>query len=190
MNGDYAMGKIKHMIICIAITGSIIIFSFLSVITGKVCIFYKGFAIDGNGNLYIGKNYAIEVLGQDGSVLRQISPYTSRGYRFTIEENNTILIDTGDFLYRTDLSGNLKESKEIHGDGLSVSVLHKYVSANGTVYRMKSRLLRPYIVRMDGAERVQIYKMPAFDYTVKLLSVISFPVFLVSIALAGTEMKK
>ncbi len=128
-------------------------------------------------NLYIGKTQVIEVLKPNGDVLRRIDPCTSRGYRFTMDADQTLWIDTGGYLYRTDRFGARIESREIHGDGLSVSVLYEYVSADGTAYRMKNRFLRPCIVRMEEPEDVAIYKMPVFDSAVRLLLIFWRSVF-------------
>ena len=182
--------KLRRMILCVVIAGSAVLFSFFSVITGKACIFYQGFAVDGDGNLYIGKDHAIEVLKPDGDVLRRISPYTSRGYRFTMDADQTLWIDTGEYLYQTDRFGALIGSREIHGDGLSVSVLYEYISAKGTVYRMKNRFLRPCIVRINGTEDAVVYKMPAFDCAVRLLLTFSVPAFLAAAGLFAMEMRK
>ena len=188
MMGD---NKLRRMILCMVIAGSAVVFSVFSVITGKACAFYQGFAVDGDGNLYIGKTQVIEVLKPNGDVLRRIDPCTSRGYRFTMDADQTLWIDTGGYLYRTDRFGARIESREIHGDGLSVSVLYEYVSADGTAYRMKNRFLRPRIVRINGTEGVVIYKMPAFDCAVRLLLTFSVPCFLAAVGLFAmkTRMK-
>ena len=169
------------------IAGSAVVFSVFSVITGKACAFYQGFAVDGDGNLYIGKTQVIEVLKPNGDVLRRIDPCTSRGYRFTMDADQTLWIDTGG----TDRFGARIESREIHGDGLSVSVLYEYVSADGTAYRMKNRFLRPCIVRMEEPEDVAIYKMPVFDSAVRLLLIFGVPCFLAAAGLFAmkTRMK-
>lgn len=183
--------KFRWMILCMVIAGSAVVFSVFSVITGKACAFYQGFAVDGDGNLYIGKTQVIEVLKPNGDVLRRIDPCTSRGYRFTMDADQTLWIDTGGYLYRTDRFGARIESREIHGDGLSVSVLYEYVSADGTAYRMKNRFLRPCIVRMEEPEDVAIYKMPVFDSAVRLLLIFGVPCFLATAGLFAmkTRMK-
>lgn len=163
--------KFRWMILCMVIAGSAVVFSAFSAITGKACAFYQGFAVDGDGNLYIGKTQVIEVLKPNGDVLRRIDP--------------------GGYLYRTDRFGARIESREIHGDGLSVSVLYEYVSADGTAYRMKNRFLRPCIVRMEEPEDVAIYKMPVFDSAVRLLLIFGVPCFLAAAGLFAmkTRMK-
>lgn len=182
--------KLRRMILCMVITGITVIFCFVSAVTGKACLFYNGFAVDGGGNMYIGKDHVIEVMKPNGGVLRRIAPCTSRGYRFTMDAAQTLWIDTGEYLYQTDRFGALIESREIHGDGLSVSVLYEYVSADGTAYRMKNRFLRPCIVRINGTESAVVYKMPAFDCTVRLLLIFSVPAFLAAVGLFAMETQK
>lgn len=182
--------KLRRAILCMAIAGIAVIFCFVSAVTGKACLFYNGFAVDGDGNMYIGKDHVIEVLKPDGGVLRRIDPCTSRGYRFTMDAAQTLWIDTGEYLYRTDRFGARIESREIHGDGLSVSVLYEYVSADGTAYRMKNRFLRPCIVRTEEPEDVVIYKMSVFDCTVRLLLVFGVPAFLAAVGLFAMETRK
>lgn len=182
--------KLRRMILCMVIAGIAVMFCSVSAVTGKACLFYNGFAVDGDGNLYIGKTQVIEVLKPNGDVLRRIDPCTSRGYRFTMDADQTLWIDTGGYLYRTDRFGTRIESREIHGDGLSVSVLYEYVSADGTAYRMKNRFLRPCIVRMEEQEDVVIYKMPVFDSAVRLLLIFGVPCFLAAVGLFAMETRK
>ena len=182
--------KLRRTVLCMAIAGIAVIFCFVSAVTGKACLFYNGFAVDSDGNMYIGKDHVIEVLKPDGDVLRRIDPCTSRGYRFTMDADQTLWIDTGGYLYRTDRFGARIESREIHGDGLSVSVLYEYVSADGTAYRMKNRFLRPCIVRTEEPEDVAIYKMPVFDCTVRLLLIFGVPAFLAAVGLFAMETRK
>ena len=182
--------KLRRMILCMVIAGIAVMFCSVSAVTGKACLFYNGFAVDGDGNLHIGKTQVIEVLKPNGDVLRRIDPCTSRGYRFTMDADQTLWIDTGGYLYRTDRFGTRIESREIHGDGLSVSVLYEYVSADGTAYRMKNRFLRPCIVRMEEQEDVVIYKMPVFDSAVRLLLIFGVPCFLAAVGLFAMETRK
>lgn len=144
--------------------------------SGKVCISYKGFAIDDDRNIYVGKSN-IEVLNSEGKVIKKIDPMTSRGYKFTIDRNNEILISTGDYLYRKDLFGQLIEKKAISNitdDLLSGLSRYKYTANDGTKYVMKMHFFRTNIYRIEGQEKVSVYKMPLIDYFVRLLSYIVY----------------
>ena len=167
----------KLLIVYLLIAWPIIMFFLITTSTGKVSISYDGFAIDNNSNIYLGKNSAIEVLNYDGKILRNISPYTSRGYKFTITSNNQIKISTGNYLYLTDLSGNLISKKEItdYKDDELISVnRYKFVTSDGTQYVMKNHFLRTCIYQMHGKQKTIVYKMPVFDYIVKLLIIACF----------------
>ena len=80
----------KLLVVYLLIVWPIIVLFLLAKITGKINISYEGFAIDHNNDIYLGKDSTIEVLDYDGKVLRSISPYTSRGYKFTITPDNQI----------------------------------------------------------------------------------------------------
>lgn len=144
--------------------------------SGKVCTSYKGFAVDNDRNLYIGKS-DIEVLDSEGKVINKIDPMTSRGYKFTINQNNEILISTGDYLYRKDLFGQLIEKNTISNradDLLSGSSRYKYTANDGTKYVMKIHFFRTNIYRIEGQEKISVYKMPLLDFFVRLLSYIVY----------------
>lgn len=165
----------KFLIIYILVVWPIIAFALLSIITGKACISYEGFAIDRDSNLYLGKDYVIEVLDSDGNFLRNINPYTGRGYSFTVTKDNTLKISTGEYLYETDLYGNLinkKKIKDYKDDELLRVSKYKYECSNGTVYIRKNHFLRTYIYRLNGTEKEVFYKMPVFDYIIRILSVL------------------
>lgn len=174
----------KLLVVYLLIVWPIIVLFLLAKITGKITISYVGFAIDHNNNIYLGKDSTIEVLDYDGKVLRSISPYTSRGYKFTITPDNQIKISTGDYLYLTDLSGNLISKKDISNytdDDLLRENRYEFISSDGVHYKMKNHFLRPCIYRIDATKKTIIYKMPIFDYIVKLIMIACFLSFMIII---------
>ena len=171
----------------------IIMFFLFMIITGKVCVSYEGFAVDSESNLYLGKDYAIEVLNENGEVLRNIFPFTSRGYKFTVTTDNTIIISTGEYLYTTDLLGNLIDKKTISDytdDKLNNINSHKFTTSNGTVYVMKNFLLRTYIYRLEESQKVTVYKMPIFDYIVKLSAIMCFVSIIIVVPICIIKWRK
>ena len=159
--------------------------------SGKVCISYKGFAVDDDRNLYIGKDN-IEVLNSEGKLINKIDPMTSRGYKFTIDQNNELLISTGDYLYKKDLFGKLIEKKTISnltGDLLSGFSRYKYTANDGTKYVMKMHFFRTNIYRMEGQVKISVYKMPLLDYFVRLLSYIVYGSMAVIIPIGTVKWK-
>ena len=166
----------KLLVVYLLIVWPIIVLFLLAKITGKINISYEGFAIDHNNDIYLGKDSTIEVLDYDGKVLRSISPYTSRGYKFTITPDNQIKISTGDYLYLTDLSGNLISKKDISSytdDDLLRENRYEFIASDGVHYIMKNHFLRPCIYRID--------EMPIFDYIVKLIMIACFLSFIIII---------
>lgn len=183
----------KWLIAYLFVLWPIVIFCLITLMTGKACISYKGFAIDGDSNIYLAKDGVIDVLNPQGEILRTISPYTTRDYKFTLTSDNTIRICTGDYIYQTDLSGNLISKKELSDSTLDERIemsRHKYVASNGTVYTMKNSLLRTYIYRMDGAQRTVVYQMPIFDYVVKVLAIVSFLSFIIVVPICIITSRK
>ena len=167
----------KLFIVYMLAVWPILIFVLFSVISGKACISYHGFAIDKNSNIYVGKNSAIEVTDRNGHFLKIVNPYTSRDYKFTISADDTLEISTGDYLYKADLNGDLIAKKRISDyadDSLIGTDKHKFVTASGETYVMKSILFREYIYRLDDMKKTVVYKMPMFDYAVKLCAILCF----------------
>ena len=183
----------RLLIVYVLIIWPIIMFFLFMIITGKVCVSYEGFAVDNEFNLYLGKDYAIEVLNEKGEVLRKISPFTSRGYKFTVTTDNTIIISTGEYLYTTDLLGNLIDKKTISDytdDKLNNINRHEFTTSNGTVYIMKNFLLRTHIYRLEGSQKVTVYKMPIFDYIVKLSAVMCFISLIIVVPICLVKWKR
>ena len=160
----------------------IIMFILIIQITGKVCLSYYGFAVDKSNNIYLGKDKSIDVLNDKGEVINKIDPMTSRGYSFTITENDEIIISTGDYWYRKDLSDNLIEKNVINDyreNPISTFSRYKYSAADGTEYVMKMHFFRTHIYKIINGEYISVYKMPLFDFCVRILSVITYLSFAV-----------
>lgn len=136
----------------------------------KINLSYHGFALDPEFNVYVGKDSYIEVYSPDGELLRTMRPYTSRGYRFKID-NDVMTISSGGYLYRTDLNGRLLGKKEIRYqfEDEVTSHIRIYTYEDGTDYAMMDRFLRVFICRVDGIEKETVYEMPTIDYVIRLL---------------------
>ena len=80
----------------------------------RICIFlvfldllpiaYNGFGVDSAGRLYVGRGHHIEVW-EDGQRVNTIRKGTSRGYVFTVQEDDTILLAMGHSVMVMDLEG-------------------------------------------------------------------------------------
>ncbi len=136
------------------------------IISGTVSMFYSGFAVDSSGVLYIGKETKIEKY-YDGKMIGTISPQTSRGYAFTIQNDDTILLSTASTVYKMDLLGNVLDKQEDTGTKTFNKLQRSkntFISQNNRKYIMKSRFGRTVIY----SEKDIIYKMPMLDYVVKI----------------------
>lgn len=162
----------KFQIIGIVLLNLMVLLNMFTILPGIVTISYNGFAVDQDGCLYLGKRNRIEVMDSKGALLRTIPAKPTLNYDFTIL-NNEIVLRVGSTLYWMDLSGNvLKEElkserwKEIippNNDGI-------FVDANGTKYTMEySGFLRTSIFKWNGDEKIEIFKMPLFDYSMRLV---------------------
>lgn len=144
---------------------------FILIFLGIVCIDYEGFAVDKEDNLYIGMPSIINVYSPEGDILRSFSPKTSRGYSFTIEDGETVFIDSGDKQYTLDLYGVFL--KTVTGNYPIVTDLDRFISESGNEYIVHNHMFRTTVsVVEDGFEHI-VFKMPLRDYTVKLLDTIS-----------------
>lgn len=158
----------------------IVVICLFFIISGNVNIFYNGFALDNGNNIYLGKNSSIYVMNQNGEFKQNISAMTSRGYSFTISNENQILISTGDYLYTISLLGEVIEKKTINNykeDPLININKSEYIDSNGKKYVMKNELFRTRIYRIEDNEKIMVYQMPILDYVIKLF----FYAFLLSV---------
>ena len=163
----------KLLFIYLAIAWPIIMFCLFNIVTDKVTITYDyGFCFDSEENLYLGKDDGINVISKDGELIRVISSRTSRGYEFTIYENN-ILLKTGSAFYTLDLYGEeiLKTENPSEAEKKLFDKLfeyHKFTSSDGTVYKMTRLRTTVYKIGENG-EKIVFYEMPAYDFVVKML---------------------
>lgn len=146
----------------------------LLISTGTSCVNYTGFAVDKEGNLYLGRKGEISVVSPKGSFLRSISARTGRGYRFTLSDD-MLLVDTGDRYYKMDLLGNVLEEG---ADAAAIRLQNRnriFTAADGNVYQMK--LVFPWktqILKVDGEQETVIFQNTIADYGAGLLVMIGF----------------
>lgn len=171
--------KAKRMLLiyllCVFPVISICVFMILS---GSVSVFYSGFAVDSSGILYVGTDREIKKYS-DGKAVGTISPQTARGYAFTIQNDDTILLSTASTVYELDLSGNVLSQRKDEGtkefNRLQKSK-NRFTAQDGQTYVMKTKWGRTVICSDDAV----LYQMPTTDYIVRiafLMSVLSVFVF-------------
>ena len=140
-----------------------------------------GFGIDSNQNLYVGREKRIEVIN-NSEIVDEIWPLTDKGYNFTIQQNDTILITALNNVYTLDLKGNLIETKSdsyLSIDAQLNKNRKRFVDSNGNEYKLVNILGYTRIERVIGKERVIIYSIPLFQYILKIVR------FILAIVLVG-----
>ena len=134
---------------------------------------YQGFAVDSHGNLYLGVNSKIIAVDSNGLERYSFSTITNRGYSFTINEEDQILLRSSGCLYTMDLNGNvLKEDDNETAD--LILPLNKstrsFRDSEGRIYQMSNRFFRKEIYKYDRGEASLFYQMPLLNYVAKLVS--------------------
>jgi len=151
---------------------SFAIFS-LAAASTDICLFYDGFSVDYQGNIYIGKKGSIDVYSQNSHKIKEIDTYTNRGYQFTIVDGEKVFLNETGHLFVLDLEGNVlqgpQDISEIkYGERPEFSY-KRFVAADGNTYVLKSPLWRPTVFCLQDDGKVPVYQMPLLDYFIRLL---------------------
>lgn len=157
----------KFLLVIIPIN---IIIIFVLTTSGLVSLVTHSFAVDSSGKLYVGKDSKIEVY-RDELLLYKITNLP-RGFFFTIEVDDTILLSDGSTVYVMDLNGNILSQREDNNGETHIELLNKktYISKNGEEYRKQSNWGRVEIVHIVNNYDIVIYRMPLLDYIVLILA--------------------
>lgn len=160
----------------LALSPLILMVSLLLNLSGIVSFQCSGLGVDADGRIYVGKSDVICVY-ENGSLVNELDPQTSRGYAFVVTEENTILLSTSTVVHSMDLDGNVLTSYEDVG-AKTIGKLERarghFEGADGRTYSMSSKLGYYTLVRDDG---VTVYRMPALDYCFLLLTIFSVIAF-------------
>lgn len=144
---------------------------FILLISGKVSLNTYSFAVDSFGKLYVGKDSKIEVY-IDQSLVKSIFPMTTKGYLFTIENDDSILLSDASTVYVMDLNGIVLSQRE---DQFSTvySKLNSnkeiFVTTSGMKYIKRNILGRIEITQDFENTSTVVYRMPLLDYVVKVV---------------------
>ena len=140
-----------------------------------VCVFYinaprvqinettrYGFAVDSIGQVYVGKKEKIEVYC-NGNLVRTIHPGTNRGYAFTIQKDQTILLAAGGMVDVLDLEGKLLDSWEDEGTQQLNALLWnwEYSTENGDTYTLRNIAGYEWIEKNN---QEVVYSLSVTDY--------------------------
>lgn len=142
----------KHLVAFFFCYNIIVIPCLLLILSGSVTLWINGFAVDRAGCLYIGNAKDICVF-EDGTLIRKLSPCTSRSYVFTITEDNNILLSTSSKVYTMDIEGNLLHTEDDPGadvyNQLSYSK-RRFVTSTGDEFKLRNILGWWIIVKNDA----------------------------------------
>ena len=174
------MKKNKGILILFAfISGGVFFFCLLCVLIGSVARTYNGFAVDSNGKIYIGSGHRIKIY-EDQQIIGEITTGTSRGFAFTIQGNDTILLSTSTVVYIMTLDGKIIDQY----DDTDTSIYNRYQknkefrTSDGILYRAYNTWGRMKIYKED----VVIYQAPIEDFAVKLVMPVSMACFFLCVA--------
>lgn len=171
------MTKKQLFFVILGILGFVGILVFwLLTTTQAVLLGYNGFAVDSNGNLYLGLNHQISV-HSNGKLVRSITTGTSRGYAFTIDNSDHLILSTSTTIYKMDLYGNIIETGHDENARLFLNMQRNrtFTAEDGSKYVCKNTL--GYIEILNNG--VTVYRMPGWHYIALIafiLSIISFAI--------------
>jgi hypothetical protein len=137
-------------------------------VSGIVNFSYKGFAIDKDGLLYIGKSKGIDIY-DNGEFIKTMFPVT--GYAFTIQDEKIYLAYSSK-LHIYDLTGRLADTLDDSSTREANKLYRErnHFFTDEANYLATNKLGFYQITKIyDNNESQVIYQMPIFDYAIKLL---------------------
>lgn len=162
------MKKYYWLMVTAPVLGIILFICMVMLVSGTVSLTMNGFAVDAEGQLYIGQAKKIIVL-KDGSIVKTLSPQTSRAYAFTIENGETVVLSTSTTVFVMDLDGVVLSQYPDRDSQVFNQLQNKkrFVDIFGTEYIRKNVWGRYCIYK----ENEMVYSMPMRDYTVGVVMV-------------------
>ncbi len=185
---------LRRLALIVGIYAPVIFTCLFLIITGTVTLFLSGFAVDSKDRLYIGKGSGIAVY-ENGVFDHTINPKTSRGYIFTIQPYDTVVVSTGSNVYMMDTNGGLISQEEDFRSRMYYEIRktgNPFYSANGEKYTKRSPWGRTEIIRENGEQISTIYQMPLLDYIVEItliVVIISMPFLIIRLVLKSRNLK-
>ena len=183
---------VLFFVVAFSIITVIVLPCLLLIVTGAVSLDFCCFAVDSAGKLYVGKQSRIEVY-DGGEMTDSFSAMTSRGYQFTILDDDTILLSTSTVVYSMDLEGNVLDSWRENASDVSNQLYYRrasFVSADGDTYRCRNPFGWKRIVK--NGETV-VYQITGLSYAVKMLlglSAITFAILIVLLMLRELKQRR
>lgn len=130
--------------------------------------FISGFAVDSHDRILIGLHNRIEIF-DNGILVDVVRTKTSRGYVFTLLEDDSILLATSTKVYTIDSSGNILASTEERANSIYNQIQRgkdKFTSVNGDLYSIKGKLGRTRIEKNDS---IVVYQISPVSFIAKIV---------------------
>lgn len=140
------------------------------------CIRYRGFALDSERNIYLGRPQSIAVYSFRRTPLRRIDLGSRDPYSFTIQ-GDRLLIQDQKGSHVLDLQGNAVEEPSIDSATISNISKNAFTDAKGAEYRMDESHLSVFIKQNIDGEFISIFDMPLRDYLPRTLFYVGIVLF-------------
>ncbi len=143
-------------------------------IAGAITFSYTGFAVDAENRIYVGTDGRILVC-EGGKVVRTVTTGTDRGYAFTIQDGDKIVLSTSTDILEMDLYGKvLRRWKDTDSEVFDRYRRNdRFCTPEGIEYNYKNHWGR---TRIYSGGRL-VYQMPLVDYILKIYFLLSVGVF-------------
>ena len=128
---------------------------------GVIHIGNNGVSVDSNSNIYIGLNSEIQVVDTTGQIIQRISPQTSKGYSFAIQDDH-ILIDNYVDFFILNLDGEVLHKGSSLRDTHMFEQQDTFRVENNTYHISRSDLFYKVQVEHEG-KTLLVYRPPVLD---------------------------
>ena len=178
----------KRSIAVVIALGIIIICLLFLAISGIVHIGNHGISVDSQGNVYIGLDRRIQVVNSSGQPVNAFSPQTSKGYFFTIR-NDQILLSNDFGLYRMGLDGKVLGKEPSSGNSNMFRQQNSFQVNNDTYEITRSNLFYRVQVVHEGV-RTTIYREPFSDLIATWTLLLLAPAWFVSVTFLLIQLRR
>ena len=166
--------KRVYVYILAIVAGIIFWLNWCAIIVGPVTFNCDNFAVDSQGNLYIGQKDFMHnsiFVYQDGALLRSMPAISDRAYAFIIQPDDTILWSNSLEVIETDLYGNEKSRTEDENSYTyrKLKKNREFTASDGTIYSKQLGFGTFKIYKND----IVIYQHPAYNQCFLIVTIIS-----------------
>lgn len=165
--------------------GIICIFVFFLLISlGTASMEFRGFGIDADGKLYIGRLHQIEIY-EDNTRVNTIIPPVERDWVMTVDPSGKIVISAAGFVLTLDVNGTVIDKQVDVNDKRynEICVIQQLEDLDGNAYVLKHKWIRPTILKNGSV----VYMVPLIDSCVRALFVCGSIFLIIGIVACGID---